>query len=227
MAKAIITASYEAQSAWLAGIMDSDGTMGFRVIHNRINPFAGVTNTSEEFLETISQLYPGYTCSIGDSFQLTIYKQLIPEFLRRILPYLIIKKYRAELILKFIDSRSIRKGTSYTQEEIQIFKTYVSLMKKLLPNTNRSAIDRLLKVFEKYERTRLNTYDWLEKLEENKPYTTRDIVKLFGLRYDSTFRILKSLHREGLIQREKRPLLGSGVSSVWIRISREEVIKEK
>ena len=222
-----MTASYEAQSTWLAGIMDSDGTMGFMVSKNRINPFAGVSNKSKEFLETITQLYPGYICSIGDSFQLTIYKQLMPEFLRRILPYLIVKKYRAELILKFIDSRSIRRGTSYTQEEIQIFKTYVSLMKELLPNVNRSAIDRLLKVFEKYERTRQSTYDWLEKLEQNKPYTTRDIVNLFGLRYDSTFRILKSLHREGLIQREKRPLLGSGVSSIWIRISKREMMKEK
>ncbi|GAE33193.1 LAGLIDADG family homing endonuclease [Halalkalibacter akibai] len=118
------------EAAYLAGIIDGEGTITLSKMHLTENrrPIISIASTDKELLVYIKQLVGGYIttkknynpASHKDSFVLTIKnKKDIFSTLNYIVPYLRItqKKKRATLILEKYDKLTSRNG-KYTPEKL-------------------------------------------------------------------------------------------------------------
>ena len=126
-------------SMWLACAIDTDGWLSLKIMnhHKAIYPRICIVNTNLEFLEKAESVFGGsiiarrhnnpnwkqcYTWQVGGLY-------IILPLLKKIIPYLIIKKNRAKLMLKFCKSREKirgvtknRKNISYTKKEWKIYQ---------------------------------------------------------------------------------------------------------
>ena len=109
----------EVEKAYLAGIVDGDGTVTLMKHHKNETPipFTGIANNNLELLKWIKSLVGGNICSKkkrlhhhSDSYVLNIRQDRSLRFLDEIKQYLIIKSRQAELITDKYKSVTHRAG---------------------------------------------------------------------------------------------------------------------
>jgi len=114
----------EVEKAYLAGIVDGEGTVTLMKHHKNEThiPFVGIANNNLELLKWTKSLIGGNICSKKkrlphhkDSYVLNIRQDRALRFLGEIKQYLIIKRKQAELITAKYKSVTHRAG-KYTPE---------------------------------------------------------------------------------------------------------------
>lgn len=113
----------EGQAAYLAGIIDGEGTIGIYG-NNPSNPGSYhvvliINNTSEPLLDTLKGWIGGSKTRTGggppdpmhaQNWQLVLWQHRAAQVIRQCRPYLIIKAAQADLALEFIDTWVSWKG---------------------------------------------------------------------------------------------------------------------
>jgi len=121
----------EKRLAWLAGFVDGEGTITLCHIREYYRPIFQIVNTNRESLiecQTLLRDITGRTPMIRsksfggtklshwkDSYQIQIVKQQdVKAICQALIPYLIVKKLQAELVVKFVEIReSIPRKSRY------------------------------------------------------------------------------------------------------------------
>ena len=129
----------EVEKAYIAGIIDGEGTVTLMKHHKNETPipFVGIANNNYELLKWIKVLAGGNICAKkkrlphhNDSYALNIRHDRALRFLNEIKKYLIIKKPQAELITKEYKSVTHRAGR-YTPELLAKKYKLVAKIRKL------------------------------------------------------------------------------------------------
>lgn len=104
----------EKRLAYIAGVIDGEGTVSVRLNNGYMAAYVSVSNTSQELIEYLSQSFAGSTGTYNSSNEPKYYSQIyrwginkvqdIQSFLRLVQPYLVVKRLHAELTLKFIQA---------------------------------------------------------------------------------------------------------------------------
>lgn len=119
--------------AYIAGLFDGEGCISlYRRKDSRIEGFTlgyevSIKNTNMRTLYAINGKVKGRLVekSNGENSK-KVYSLILNNlkgincFLVEMVPYLLIKRHQAELMIDFCQSRLNRKGTKYTQQEIKI-----------------------------------------------------------------------------------------------------------
>ena len=128
--------------AYLAGIVDTEGAIGIRDNHGEaFNAYVMINSTNESLIKWIASLFDGKvskheylveTCR--DNHLWALYgKQNIENFILAILPYLVIKKEVANIVLQFVRL----KNTWNKEERTRLFQTIRTLQVRCgIPTTN-------------------------------------------------------------------------------------------
>jgi len=135
----------DTQIAWLAGILDGEGsiTMGYDK-KKHYTPMIAVVNTNPEMIFEVCRILNELGCafhaaargdnrgSLGEKtcWQIQVHRLTsVEKILRRITPWLIAKKSRAQLMLVFVSSRIPKLNikprgrgspSPYSEEEIKV-----------------------------------------------------------------------------------------------------------
>lgn len=133
----------EVQAAWLAAVVDGEGTIGLYRINNqgriRYAPTVSVSNTNFEFVKRISDLVDGAVSIHNTSrakkkghrvcYILYVRRRAVAPFLRAILPHLIIKVRQAETLLRFFDVQG--SAPAQTPSDHELYEHFYHQMKAL------------------------------------------------------------------------------------------------
>ena len=129
----------EVEKAYLAGIVDGEGTVTLMKHHKNETPvpFVSIANNNLELLKWTKFLVGGNICSKkkrllhhSDSYVLNIRQDRALRFLNEIKEYLIIKKQQAELITAQYKAVTPRTG-KYTPEMLAKKYELVAKIRKL------------------------------------------------------------------------------------------------
>jgi LAGLIDADG endonuclease len=135
----------DVQLSYLAGIMDGEGTFNIGLTKNKFNSRMYVVNTDERLIHWLKNTFGGLTYTRNSlknphwktKYEWIIEKAQIDPICKLIIPFLIIKKEQAELMVKFRTTFIKGKRPDLT-EEIRSFRTKCfENMKKL---NHRSSI---------------------------------------------------------------------------------------
>jgi len=131
--------------AYLAGLLDGDGSIYFIIRKNSIEPKIVFSNTSKQLIEDLKDLIPLENIVYWEkhpknknariSYYIRIEKaEALKTFLENIVPYLRRKRRQAELMLEYVTSRLERrkiKGTvHYSEREKEIAKEVKKLNRR-------------------------------------------------------------------------------------------------
>jgi hypothetical protein len=115
----------EVEKAYLAGLVD--GERSFCISEHQssrkgrwLQPCFDICNNDEECLEYVREMYGGTINTVKDRahhLRFT-HPKIIKSILEDLLPYLIVKKEEAKVMLNFCESRLRRRGTPYTRNEL-------------------------------------------------------------------------------------------------------------
>ena len=129
----------EVEKAYIAGIVDGEGTIGLWRHHKNetASPMVTIANNSLDLLQWIQSKVGGNICSKkkrqahhGDSYALSLKQDRAICFLNEIKSYLIIKKQQAELITGEYKTVTHRAG-KYTPEMLVKKEALVAKIRKL------------------------------------------------------------------------------------------------
>lgn len=128
--------------AYLAGIVDTEGAIGIRDNQGEaFGAYVMINNTNESLIKWISSLFEGriskheyVSAKNRDNNLWALYgKQNIENFILAILPYLVIKKEVANIVLQFVRL----KNTWNKEERTRLFRTIRTLQVRCsIPTTN-------------------------------------------------------------------------------------------
>lgn len=103
-----LLASNHVSSQYLAGLIDSDGTIYFTQVHDYIKSGISISSVRKDFLEVIKGQVGGgiYLSYPGDNkrrptFNLMLNYKQQESLIKKILPYLLVKSKKAQDLLKF------------------------------------------------------------------------------------------------------------------------------
>ena len=150
----------EPQKAYIAGLLDGEGTITLVKHGSKIYPEVSITNTKKEVIEWLRSVTQVGVITIENKSRSkrnwnTCYKFRVlslPEasaILKAVLPYLIIKKKQAELVLKFIEELKThiatekRRNYSLSQNLLDIYDEVRRLndkRRKTTKNTGRGQV---------------------------------------------------------------------------------------
>jgi hypothetical protein len=142
---------------YLAGIIDGEGTItiGRQKQYKRetyvFRTWIFVANTFKPLVELLKQRHGG-NWALGGKPRTKRYKQgyvwhmldreTIAPLLRSIMPYLVVKRRQAELVLRFIESRQLQpRGAAYTPEEFRIYETVRDMNRGSKANQKTCGVD--------------------------------------------------------------------------------------
>lgn len=126
---------------YIAGLVDGEGSIGIinRMVSNRayLDPYIHISNCNKEILEQVKE-----SLGVGNVYkegrQTTGHRDAylyacssratIETALTKLLPYLVIKKQLAEIVLEFVSNRI--PHTSYTQHELLLWLMQTTLQMK-------------------------------------------------------------------------------------------------
>ena len=119
------------ESAYLAGIIDGEGTITFCKRWNRdsYNPIVSIANTDKDLMEYLHNqiggtltVYPHRVPPRRTAYKLEIWQSNVVPILEKVLPYLIVKREQAELMLEYIESRRnrVRVSSPFIEREVEI-----------------------------------------------------------------------------------------------------------
>lgn len=120
----------DAQLSYLAGIMDGEGSFYIGLTKNKFNSRMYIVNTDERLIHWLKNTFGGLTYKRNSlknphwktKYEWIIEKAQIDPICKLIIPFLIIKKEQAELMIKFRSTFIDRKRFNIT-DEIMIFRT--------------------------------------------------------------------------------------------------------
>lgn len=145
------------QRAYLAGLLDGEGTITISVRKNKADPLKGgspitplitITNTNKELIDHLHAILNGSTIKthgrlgIGDKdvWVLQIARILdVKALLEQIAPYLFVKKRQAGLLLEFCNLRLQDKWMRYNPRLFEIAKEIRKLNRKGKPLSGTSS----------------------------------------------------------------------------------------
>jgi len=131
--------------AYIAGILDGEGYVGILVKNPHppsgsaqfYAPRVEIYNTHKGLIEAIQKQAGGLFCTIKrkhakrPQYHLLFHSlRSIATFLKEVMPYLIVKKPHAELLLKYCESRLKRWHYAYSEEEREIVAKLAELNKR-------------------------------------------------------------------------------------------------
>jgi hypothetical protein len=138
---------------YIAGLVDGEGTVSIEKVNRKdrkygqYKPIVKISNTCREALDTIAKYVGGFRYTIKEGrtthnskkpiydIQLVRCKD-VEVFLEMILPYLIIKRKHAELVLQFCKSRLAKPNHApYDNEELAIIDEVKKLNNRAYPYT--------------------------------------------------------------------------------------------
>ena len=131
--------SREVEKAYIAGIVDGEGTVTLMKHHKNEThiPFVGIANNNLKLLKWIKSIVGGNICSKkkrlphhNDSYVLNIRQDRALRFLNEIKEYLIVKRQQAELITAKYKSVTHRAG-KYTPEMLAKKNKLVAKIREL------------------------------------------------------------------------------------------------
>ena len=131
------------QLAYLAGIIDGEGTfyIGTSLTKNffvKYNCRVYVVNTDEKLIDWLIENFGGLkytrksTKKWKTRFEWILDKQKIPPIINSLLPYLIIKKKHAEVMLKFIKTFDKDRDSRKVSKEILDYRSILNAQLKLI-----------------------------------------------------------------------------------------------
>jgi len=146
----------EAELAYIAGIIDGEGSIGFNRVHRGTGrwlvytPRVGVSNQSETLIRWMderivwcSNNLGAQTGGYGWAYKPYIHGHRCATLLQALLPYLLIKPTQAQLVIKFCDSRApVPPGTPYSSEEIAMVEQVYALNRKKAQPTSALSLSR-------------------------------------------------------------------------------------
>jgi len=114
----------EVEKAYLAGLIDGEASFciskhEFSRKGTWLQPCLDICNNNEECLEYIREMYGGTINTVKNRahhLRFT-HPRIIKKMLEDVLPYMIVKKEEAKVMLNFCESRLRRRGTAYTRNE--------------------------------------------------------------------------------------------------------------
>jgi hypothetical protein len=125
--------AYETDLAYLAGIIDGEGTISFQKNHHvkcwrgwQINPRVGISNTSVPMINYLKNFFEkikiAYSCSAKQEnrkktayvLQVSRHSHIL-RLLDLVTPFLIAKKKQASLLKEWIDIQNKRHNSMYTR----------------------------------------------------------------------------------------------------------------
>jgi hypothetical protein len=115
----------EVEKAYVAGLVDGEASF---CITKHVSPRKGrwlqpcldISNNDENCLEYLREMYGGTINTINNRahhLRFT-HPRFIKKILEDLLPYLIVKKEQAKVMLSFCESRIRRRGMAYTKNEL-------------------------------------------------------------------------------------------------------------
>jgi hypothetical protein len=129
----------DTQLSYLAGIMDGEGTFYIGNTKSKFNSRMYVVNTDERLIHWLKNTFGGLTYKRNSlknpqwktKYEWIVEKAQIDPICRLIIPFLIIKKEQAELMVKF-RSTFIKNRNTVLTDKIRIFRSQcLENMKKL------------------------------------------------------------------------------------------------
>jgi hypothetical protein len=137
----------EWELAWLAGIMDGEGSFLISVnsTHRSVYPRISITNTNIHLMDKVVELVKklglkynlklriGRKVTYSNSLQLSIHTaKRVLLFIQTVEPYLVGKKEHASLVKEFCESRiSLPYGYPYTERELELRNLLTKLQDKV------------------------------------------------------------------------------------------------
>lgn len=124
--------------AYFAGIMDGEGTFSVYKTGTGLavyNAIANVTSTSEELVQWVKERFAGNVCTASPSgnrakaWQWRLqYKPHLLLLLPQLLPFLVIKRFHARLLLKYCEVfKDARRGARVTAADHELRLAYCTL----------------------------------------------------------------------------------------------------
>ena len=130
-------------AAYLAGIVDGEGYITLAKVHatNSYSQLLGIDNTSEALIIWLRDNIPGGSARLSreaEGRRETQYRWTLQSreelmgVLRCIIPFLIIKKLHAQLLLKcLVEVKTKRRGEDYTADDKESLEAYYSILRSL------------------------------------------------------------------------------------------------
>jgi hypothetical protein len=118
-----------AEWAYLAGILDGEGCLTVQKIHKSYQFRVSISNTNTQLIAFLSELFVAKPLPSNKHQKHPFWKQLyavnIPRcdvipFLEGVMPFLIVKKEVAELVLDLAYSRTTRRYKWFNQHELAL-----------------------------------------------------------------------------------------------------------
>jgi len=144
--------------AYLAGIVDTEGAIGIRDNHGEaFSAYVMINSTTEALIKWLASLFEGKVYkheylveTYRDNHLWRLYgKQNIENFILAILPYLVVKKEVANIVLQFVRLSS----TPNKEERTRLFKTIRTLQVRCsTPTTNVPDSSEELKIESELDR---------------------------------------------------------------------------
>ncbi len=127
----------DTEIAYLAGLIDGDGTISIHLDRGGHKPVVSISNTNREVLEWCKNLVgkgsisnkKRYKENHTPSFNLVWVYDTALDIAKKCYPYLIIKKERAECILRW--KSVVKRNGRYTSKELYRKKELVAEIKRL------------------------------------------------------------------------------------------------
>ncbi len=130
----------DTECAWLAGIIDGEGSIGLSKIERGnktfIAPVITITNTNKPLMDKVCAVYPNgniYSRQRESNLKICYDWQLskvndVSNFLEQIFPFLAAKRDKAEVVLRFCKYRMQKKP--YSDKELQFYNQLKDLDKE-------------------------------------------------------------------------------------------------
>ena len=140
----------EPEKAYIAGIVDGEGTISIRTSEHRRQLYVHIGNTDKRLIDWLLKILG---CGATTSYQhredwkpchsFRIICQQAGEFLEEIYPYLILKKRHAEIGINFVRGQRGLRGKRITQDRLNNELILQKEIKKL--NIRGVPVDRFAK----------------------------------------------------------------------------------
>jgi len=196
----------EIEKSWLACSLDSEGTVGIghRVLNykgrkiSEFYPYLAISNLNRAYLQHARRIIgSGYLGESKGVYQLSIKKQtVILEVLEDIFPYLIIKRKRAHLLIRYLNFNLINFHGPQSKKHRDFFVKMRNL------NLKRNQTLKLPEFYLQRQTKGLwSTRQELEDLYLKERKSIEEISRILQVNSTSVFRALR---RFGILTRDKR-----------------------
>ncbi len=227
----ILHSNSEIQNAWLAALIDGEGTVSFTLDgKTHIRPYVEIANTSRLLLATIKELtnagyIGGNSKRDGGPTKIAFSGNAASELLRRVLPYLLIKRLNAILYLAYRRYRKHQGISSLTEVDVAFLEKMLELNRKHSRMIRSNKVERLRKYIADHPRKQkqISAKDVLKYMKDDQEYTQRELERLTGVSSAPIWKKLQYLIHTGELQRNR---WAKNQAYFFIKTKKEEKVKD-